>query len=283
MKKVITRVLILLVLVCVFSWTALAQPWIVWISSEWEATGFNNGVRFVRDSNGYFHAFWHSQEDPNAAPCGAGCDIYYAYTTRPAQEPPSMAWQGAWSPSFNLTAGLDNLDNRYPAAAIEYELYANSWHTFNQIHLVWQAILLGGDRRYEILYASLPVTNPPSPPFSISIVRNLSETKTDSLVPAIAINKYNSKFKHNLHVVWQEEDIFDPTSPSTTEDSRFSDIAYIASQNSGIDWFGPAGGWFGHRWDNLTQSNANSQMPSIAYCPGSIYRHAWRQTGRSWL
>ena len=30
-------------------------------STEWEATGFNNGRRMVRDSNGYFHAVWHAQ------------------------------------------------------------------------------------------------------------------------------------------------------------------------------------------------------------------------------
>jgi hypothetical protein len=96
MKKFVPRILIVVALVLVFSWTALAQPWIIGVSSEWEATGFNNGVRFVRDSNGYFHAFWHSQADTSARPSGYRGDIFYTYTTRPAAEPPSMAWQNAW-------------------------------------------------------------------------------------------------------------------------------------------------------------------------------------------
>jgi hypothetical protein len=264
MKKILLRVLIVLTLVFALSWTVFAdQPWILWMSSEWEATGFNNGVRFVRDSNGYFHAFWHSQADANAAPCGARGDIFYAYTTRPAQEPPSMAWQGAWATPINLTSNLHDQDNRYAAAAIEYEYYTGPWHNINRIHLVWQAILPNGTR-YEVLYANFMVTNPPTNPGALMAARNLSNTPgTDSLVPAIAINRYlAANFRQSLHVVWQEEDIYPMT--TTPEDLPFSDIAYIRSLDSGINWSGPAGGWFGHVWDNITQSNANSQMPSIA-------------------
>jgi hypothetical protein len=264
MKKILYRVFIGLVLLCVFSLTVLAdQPWIVWVSSEWEATGFNNGVRMVRDSNGYFHAFWHSQQNNSAAPCGANCDIFYSYTTAPAVEPPSMAWQGAWTLPVNLTANLRNRDNRYPAAAIEYEFYAGPWHDYNKIHVVWQAVLPNA-ANYEVLYASIPVTNPPTRPAAWMSAKNLSNTKTDSLVPAIAINRYNNRINQNLHVVWQEEDIFGPGPGS---DAAFSDIAYIFSPNSGLTWFGPAGGWGGNVWDNLTQTAANSQMPSIACVP----------------
>jgi hypothetical protein len=161
-----------------------------------------------------------------------------------------------------LTANLHNQDNRYPAAAIEYDYYTAAWHDCNRIHLVWQAILPNGNR-YEVLYANIKVTNPPTPPPVWTTAKNLSNTShTDSLVPAIAINRYASvNYKHSLHVVWQEEDI---NGIMGTEDTPFSDIAYISSPNSGTDWFGPAGGWAGHVWDNLTQSLANSQLPSIA-------------------
>lgn len=266
MKKVITRILILLPLIFLFSWTALAQPWIIGVSNEWEATGFNNGVRIVRDSNGYFHAFWHSQPDMNAQPSGNRCDLYYTYTIRPASEPPSMAWQNAWVyPPLNLTAGLHNQDNRYPVAAIEYDYFGGAWRDCNRIHLVWQAVLPNGNR-YEVVYANFKVTNPPTAPPAWTTVRNLSNTPlTDSLVPAIAINHYaDVNYKHSLHVVWQEEDI---NGPVGNEDTPFSDIAYIYSPNSGSDWGGPGGGWGGHSWDNLTCSLTNSQLPSIACIP----------------
>jgi hypothetical protein len=267
MKKIFPRIIILLVLFCMISWTAYADPWLVWQPSEWDATGFNNARRFVRDSNGYFHAFWHSQKESTDKPCGANCNIYYCFTTRPASEPPPMAWQGAWSTPVNLTANLGNSDNRYPAADIEYENYTGVWHNYNRIHLVWQAVLPNGNR-YEVLYASLSVGNPPRYPAPFSSAANLSNTPlTDSLVPAIAINKYLSASNQNLHVVWQEEDISDPLTPSPVDDTKFSDIAYIRSTSSGASWSGPAGGWFGHSWDNLTQSNFNSQMPAIACIP----------------
>lgn len=267
MKKIFSRVIILLVLVSMISWTAYADPWLVWQPSEWEATGFNNARRFIRDSNGYFHAFWHSQKESTDKPCGANCNIYYCFTTRPASEPPPMAWQGAWSEPMNLTVNLGNSDNRYPAADIEYEFYAGAWHNYNRIHLVWQAVLPNGNR-YEVLYASIPVANPPRYPAPFSVATNLSNTPlTDSLVPAIAINKYLTTSNHNLHVVWQEEDISNPLTPTPMEDTKFSDIAYIRSTTSGASWSGPAGGWYGHSWDNLTQSEFNSQMPAIACIP----------------
>jgi hypothetical protein len=189
MKKILLRILIVLTLVCLFSWTVFADyAWVIYMSSEWEATGFNNGVRFVRDSNGYFHAFWHSQVDWNKAPSGRSSDIFYSYTTVPAVEPPSMANEADWATPVNLTTYLYNKDNRYPAAAIEYECYSGDWMSYNQIQVVWQAILPGQDR-YEILYAKIPVTNPPSTPAAWTSAKNLSNTPgTDSLVPAIAIN-----------------------------------------------------------------------------------------------
>lgn len=88
-----------------------------------------------------------------------------------------------------------------------------------------------------------------------------------SLVPAISINRYGTgPANQHLHVVWQEEDINNNKGmlPLPKEDAWFSDIAYIRSTNSGLTWAGPGGGWQGHVWDNLTQTPANSQMPSIA-------------------
>lgn len=218
----------------------------------------------VRDSNGYFHAFWHSQTNPNSAPIGSRCDIYYSHTTIPAQEPPSMAFQAKWTVPVNLTYKLYNQDNRYPSVAIEYEYYTGAWHSYNKIHVVWQAKLPNG-LRYEVLYASLPISNPPGPGAPWGSAQNLSNTSyTDSLVPAIAINKYNPGVtSQHLHVVWQEEDIFSGGLPFPQEDGWYSDIAYIRSTNSGAGWSGPAGGWGGYVWDNLTKSAYNSQMPSI--------------------
>ncbi len=244
---------------------ALAQPGQVGQSSEWEATGFNNGRRIVRDANGYFHAFWHSQPLLPAAPAGTGCDIYYAYTTITAAEPPSMAAQGMWSTPANLTAVLENEDNRYPSVAIEYEIFDGAWSNYNRLHVVWQAIPHGG-LRYETMYAALPVANPPASPPPWTTCSNLSQTAdTDSLVPAIAINQYGpNATRQHLHVVWQEEDINPGTQQPPAEDGWYSDIAYIRSTNSGAAWTGPAGGWSGHHWDNITQTTTNSQMPSIS-------------------
>jgi hypothetical protein len=270
MKKVTFSVLGVSVLLVLLVTTVFAQPGPIGPASEWEATGFNNGVRMVRDANGYFHAFWHSQSAVNNVPNGANCNIMYSFTRLPAAEPPSMANQGAWMPPLNMTAPLGNKDNRYPSVAIEYETWLGPWNAFNRLHVVWQAILPGGNR-YEVLYANitLPIPNPPPYPVPAPwiVATNLSNTlKTDSLVPAIAINRYNpNNLNQHLHVVWQEEDINNNNGllPPPQEDAWFSDIAYIRSINNGLNWAGPAGGWNGNVWDNLARTAANSQMPSI--------------------
>lgn len=254
--------LFIIAFIGLISTTIFAQPGRINFSSEWEATGFNNGRRIVRDSNGYFHAFWHSQRSPNAIPSGNGCDIYYAFTLATAKEPPSMANQGAWSQPVNLTCELGYCDNRYPSVAIEYETWDNDkeWPAVNTLHIVWQA-MFKEQPRYEICYANIPVGIPPTSPAPWSNAENLSKTKTDSLVPAIAINSYQEDFqKQHLHVVWQEEDIQDKG--GSVEDDWFSDIAYIRSADSGQTW----SGWYGfngYAWDNLTNSATNSQMPTI--------------------
>jgi hypothetical protein len=184
-------------------------PGIVSQSSEWEATGFNNGRRLVRDSNGYFHAVWHSKPVLPAGPSGSGCDIFYAHTVVPSNEPPSMAAQpGAWSPPINMTSMLGNADKRYPAVAIEYDAYNLQWTQTNQIHVVWQAIPAFGNR-YEILHATIPVSKPPGVVGPWPIAANLSQTpQTDSLVPSVAVNQYGpNALSQHIHVLWQEEDV----------------------------------------------------------------------------
>jgi hypothetical protein len=254
-------------------------------SSEWEATAFNNGRRIVRDSNGYFHAFWHSIRNKRIIPNGTGCDIMYSYTLKPAAEPPPMDAQGQWVPPINMTINLNNMDNRYPSVAVEYEIWDNNWSGFNTLHVVWQASVNGPNGpRYDVYYANIPVVNPPVAPLPWGVAINLSNTPlTDSLVPAIAINKYNpNSLNQHLHVVWQEEDINNNNGllPPPQEDAWFSDIAYIRSVNSGVNWAGPGGGWNGNVWDNLTRTAANSQMPSIA-CTLDRNTGVPHQVGRS--
>lgn len=246
------------------------------LSSEWDATAFNNGRRIVRDANGYFHAFWHARGDLPAAPTGTGAHIYYSYTTAPADEPPSMAAQAKWAPPICLTSDffseMSFEDHRYPSAAIEYDIFDGQWQDVNTIHLVWQGFIGSAEgsavNRYEVLYASIPVANPPTPPTPFAFVDQLSWTHdTDSLVPSIAINRHwidGETLQQNIHVVWQEEDINDGGDSNLSGDELFSDIAYIRSTNSGLTWAGPAGGWGGYDWDNITQTAANSQMPSVS-------------------
>lgn len=283
MKKIIYSVLISS-FVCLLAATAFAFPGPIAQSSEWEATGFNNGRHIVRDSNGYFHAFFHSQANWAAPPSGTGCDIFYIHTTVPAIEPPSMANQGLWTNPINLTANLKNLDNRYASVAIEYEVWDNAWQNYNTIHVVWQAILPGGTR-YEVLYASVPVPNPPGAVAPWAAAVNLSNTATDSLVPAIDINQHDlivhppvvapppgAALNQHLHVVWQEEDFNPGGLPNPAEDGWYSEILYRKSVDSGLTW---------RPVRNLTNTPRNSQMPSIACAldqhsgsPGPI-PHRW--------
>lgn len=67
MKRKIFFSILTMVLILILAVTALAQPGTINLTSEWEATAFNNGRRMVRDSNGYFHAFWHSLTNPNGS------------------------------------------------------------------------------------------------------------------------------------------------------------------------------------------------------------------------
>jgi hypothetical protein len=253
--KKIVYLILMIALVCMLATMVFAQPGPIGPSSEWEATGFNNGRHIVRDSNGYFHAFFHSQANPANPPSGTGCDIYYTYTRVPANEPPSMALQGLWAPPINMTAALRNRDNRYASVDIEYEVYDFAWQNTNMLHVVWQAIL-GGGTRYEVLYARIPVANPPVPPAPWAAATNLSMSATDSLVPAIAINRYGPNvLNQHLHVVWQEEDVNAGGQPLPQEDNWYSEIYYRRSVNSGLAWGNIV---------NLTNSPRNSQMPSIS-------------------
>ncbi|MDI6783713.1 MAG: hypothetical protein QME64_06415, partial [bacterium] len=251
-------------------------------SSEWEATGFNNGRRMVRDSNGYFHALWHTQW-PISTPSAANCQIFYSYTTVTAMQPPSMAAQGKWAMPINMSSTLNFWDNRYPSVAIAYDIFDNvpSWKNTNVLHVVWQAMTtsasLGG--RYEVFYARITVNSytsttsnrPPTAPtpWTLPAVRNLSNTTTDSLVPAIAINQHSGVANQHLHVVWQEEDYNGIVAPA--EDAWFSDILYRRSTTSGATWTAI---------QNLTNSPMNSQMPSIA-CILDQYTVTPATTGRN--
>lgn len=225
-------------------------------SSEWEATGFNNGRRMVRDNNNYLHIVWHSQEDPTAAPSAMGCQIYYACVsdTGTVVIPPQC-----------MTINCPQLlDSRYPSIAIEYEGPRDEydWLLYNRLHVVWQG-LTEETNTYDIYYHAISVFNPPVTPlpFNWSDIINLSDSpEVDSLVPAIAINQYtsNPNWGQNIHVVWQEEDVngeygFDPAA---------SEIFYTMSWNSGGGWTFPV---------NLTNTELNSQMPSISCVLDSYY------------
>ncbi len=239
-------------------------------SSEWEATGFNNGRRIVRDScsGKYFHYVWHSRKDPNEPPIGMKCDIFYACTDYTGR---------ILIPPVNLTENLGFGDNRYPAIAIEYHplSHLTSWQNYNALHLVWQAKKdCTTTDYYEIYHARIPVTCgspvPPSP-FTGQGITNLSQTgSTDSLVPAIAINRCrpNPNFQH-VHVVWQEEDL--------TGGGPGSDILYTRSVDSGLNFRHPTANF---PWMNLTNSKENSQVPSISCSLDTYYGHPLNYSGR---
>lgn len=259
-------------------------------STEWEATGFNNGRRMVRDSNGYFHAVWHAQAGL-LPPTGGGAQIFYARTMFPANEPPSMAaTPGAWSPFVQMTALLGTPDNRYPSLAIEYDSYDGQWLQTNTVHVVWQAIPDGGSR-YEVLHAVIPAGMTPSIPAPWVSATNLSQTPlADSLVPSAAINlRGPTPADQHVHVAWQEEDVNNNAGavPPPHEDAWFSDIAYVRSVDGGASWQPPAGGWdpdgpgplLPYPWDNVTQSPQNSQMPSLA-CVQDSYAGSPAVAGR---
>jgi hypothetical protein len=251
------KILLFLLITSFISIGGLAQVLtIVGQSSEWEATGFNNGRRVVRDSNEYLHIVWHSQEDPNAAPMAMGCHIYYA----------CVSDTGAIIiPPQNMTIDIPELlDSRYPSIAIEYETTdpLRIWLQYNQLHIVWQG-LTEETATYDIYHNTIQVSNPPvtPPPFAWDATHNLSDSpEVDSLVPAIAINQYTSRaaVDQNIHVVWQEEDV----NGSYGAESAGSEIFYSMSWNCGAFWTLPI---------NLTNTELNSQMPSISCVLDAYY------------
>ena len=83
------------------------------LSSEWEATGFNNARSIVRDADGYFHMVYHTQINPDAAP-GGPCDIFYSHTIVPAPPTSSMDW----APPIPIASMPE--DDRYPSIGIEH-------------------------------------------------------------------------------------------------------------------------------------------------------------------
>jgi len=239
-----------------FVFSGIAQVVSIGSSSEWEASGFNNGRRMVRDTNGYFHMVWHSQVNPNAAPAATGSHIYYACVTDTGI---------VTVPPQNMTLLLgDLIDSRYPSIAIEYDAVdgGGSWLNYNQLHVVWQGFN-GRTQRYDVFHHTIPVNNPPfvPAPFSSGSTHNLSNSRrVDSLVPAIAINEFNPdpNIGQNIHVVWQEEDVNGPYGT----DAAGSEIFYSRSTDCGNTWSFPA---------NLTNTADNSQMPSIACALDTYY------------
>ncbi len=241
-------------------------------SSEWEATGFNNGRRIVREScdGQRLHYVWHSKKDPNEKPTGTDCDIFYACTKISGS---------IIIPPVNLTENLNFGDNRYPSIAIEYHPLSrsSSWQKYNAIHLVWQAKKgCSGIYYYNVYHARIPITcnsSVPPQPLTWTDVSDLSGSDDrDSLVPAIAINAYDSSpDKQHIHVVWQEEDIH----PSTLA----SDILYTRSIDSGAIFKDPNSI---RPWANITDTKENSQVPSISCSLDTYYGNPLDYSGRDY-
>jgi len=243
-------------------------------SSEWEATGFNNGRRMVRDADGYFHVVFHSQEDPDMPP-GGPCAIFYTHTLVPADGiiPNPPPWNpGHWAVPVALTyTDFDGIDDRYPSIAIEYDdIPAAPGFPKNndRLHVVWQRESEAGNV-YDIAYSTRPNEPAPPPdmigweqdPFAMPGWRWLYQSfveNRDSLVPAIAIGTDGNI--NVIHVVWQEEDFFTPDGVN-----YYSEILY-----KGSIW----GNWnISVLFDDnisdpvdgiLFADFSNSQMPSIA-------------------
>jgi len=116
------------------------------LSSEWEATGFNNGRAMVRDADGYFHIVFHSQDNPDSPP-GGYCDIWYSHSLVPA--PPVNSTD--WAPAVKIVnlAG----DDRYPSIAIEHGSPGIA-NDNDMLHVVWQHCEPGST--YDIFYCSSP-------------------------------------------------------------------------------------------------------------------------------
>ncbi|NOQ23613.1 MAG: hypothetical protein GQ565_13320 [Candidatus Aegiribacteria sp.] len=201
------------------------------LSSEWEATGFNNGRRIVRDADGYFHMVYHSQSNPDATP-GGPCEIYYSHTIVPA--PPASS--ADWMPAILIASPPE--DDRYPSIAIEHGSTLNPSND-DTLHVVWQH----KDHTsgvYDIWHVSCPNTVNP-PPDSWGAPVSIYTSPHNSLVPDIDCSLGNI-----LHVVWQEEN----------HEGQFSEILYLRSADHGITWT---------NLTNISQTlSTNSQMPDVA-------------------
>ncbi len=197
------------------------------LSSEWEATGFNNGRSFVRDADGFFHIVYHTQDNPDSAP-GGPCDIWYSHSLLPA--PPAVS--ADWAPAVKIVS-LEG-DDRYPSIAI-YHGSAGISNDIDMLHVVWQHCDPGGV--YDIYHCSSPNANVP-PPDTWNSPAVIFPSPHNSLVPDIDCSLGNM-----LHVVWQEEEYF-------------SEILYARSPDNGASWTSFA---------NISNTvDANSQMPDIA-------------------
>ena len=200
-------------------------------SSEWEATGFNNGRRMVRDSRGYFHVVYHSQMDPNSAP-GGPCSVMYSHSILPA--PPLSSTD--WAPAVRIPTD-PFLDNRYPSIAIEHGSSGNPTDN-DMLHVVWQSEDPTGV--YQIMHSynpnsSMPVSGQWSMPFPVYM------SPEHSLVPDIDCSVENI-----LHVVWQEENF---------NYGVTSEILYSRSLDHGLSW---------EPFQNISMTEFNSQTPDVA-------------------
>lgn len=200
-------------------------------SSEWEATGFNNGRRMVRDSQGFFHVVYHSQVNPSSTP-GGNCFVMYSHTLLPAPPSSSSDWAQA-----TLISQDPGTDDRYPSIAIEHGSPGNPTDN-DMLHVVWQSRDVSGV--YQILHSSninctMPVPGTWTPPTAVHV------SFEHSLVPDVDCSLNNI-----VHVVWQEEN-YNP--------NRTSEILYSKSADHGASWTG-------HQ--NLSLSEFNSQTPDVA-------------------
>ncbi len=200
-------------------------------SSEWEATGFNNGRRMVRDSRGYFHVVYHSQMNTEGTP-GGNCDIMYSHTILPA--PPVTS--ADWMPAIMITSD-PMVDDRYPSIAIEHGSPGNPTDN-DMLHVVWQSEDMSGV--YQIMHSSninntMPAPGFWTPPFPVYT------SAEHSLVPDV-----DCSFNNIIHVVWQEENF----NPNLT-----SEILYSNSLDHGISWM---------PFQNLSMTEFNSQTPDVA-------------------
>ena len=200
-------------------------------SSEWEATGFNNGRRMVRDSRGYFHVVYHSQMDTNSAP-GGKCNVMYSHSIIPA--PPLCS--ADWAPAIPISMD-PMLDDRYPSITIEHGSSADPTDN-DMLHVVWQSEDPMGV--YQIMHSSNPNSSMPvSGQWSMPSVVYVSPEH--SLVPDV-----DCSFENIVHVVWQEENF---------NYGVTSEILYSRSIDHGLSW---------EPFQDISMTEFNSQTPDVA-------------------